>query len=522
METKYHRLVRLILAGRYTNTEIAEQSGISRTTVIKWSSAIKQGYPTWDAYQGKSDKELRSLIFPNSGLKSSSLLEPNWEALRKEHRVDKIDKKLLYEEYVNVAPEGSKLMSLSRFYELFDGDVPKRGAEMLFKYLGGEQIQFDFVGGRPDFLIDQFGNPIRYEVGVAVSCASRFIFARAMRSQRTECSIQFICDMFESFGGVHARLIVDNFKAAILKARTSGNRAVINPRFQACADHFNIGISPARGGHPRDKGMGENSVLQVQRSILSPLRNRKFHSISEINEAFGPLLDKLNDRPMKTHGNVSRRALFESIERQELLALPNERYLDGEWFLSRTVRANLTFEADGNHYSVPEKYIHEKVDAKLSATTVFVYHDNQQIACHERQFAQGVVSFHKYHRPHSHQYAQETQLSSCIETVAFLGEPVVEFMKLYYRVNRHNPPPREAAWEIVQLAEEYGEEQIFRACQISNQTSSASIQKLQSIIKCHAEQDLAPKPEVEGNPKPSGNVRGEEYYKDVFRFRGGK
>jgi hypothetical protein len=115
METKYHRLVRLILAGRHTNTEIAEQSGISRTTVIKWSSAIKQVDPTWDAYQGKSDKELRSLIFPNSGPKSSSLLEPNWEALRKEHRVDKIDKKLLYEEYVNVAPEGSKLMSLSRF-----------------------------------------------------------------------------------------------------------------------------------------------------------------------------------------------------------------------------------------------------------------------------------------------------------------------------------------------------------------------------------------------------------------------
>ena len=130
-----------------------------------------------------------------------------------------------------------------------------------------------------------------------------------------------------------------------------------------------------------------------------------------------------------------------------------------------------------------------------------------------------MVSFHKYHRPHSHQYAEETQLSSCIETVAFLGEPVVQFMKLYYRVNRHNPPPREAAWEIVRLAEQYGEDHIVKACQISNQTSSASIQKLRSIVKSHAEQDLSSKPELDGNPKPSGNVRGEKYYKDVFQVR---
>ena len=194
-------------------------------------------------------------------------------------------------------------------------------------------------------------------------------------------------------------------------------------------------------------------------------------------------------------------------------------YVDGEWFLARTVRANLTFEADGNHYSVPEELMHEKVDAKLSATSVFVYHQNQQITCHERSMGKGTISFHKYHRPKSHQYAQETQLSSCIDTVSFLGEPAIEFMKAYYRVNRHSPPPRQAAWEIVQLAEEYGEEHVIRSCQISNEISSASIQKLRAVVKIQAAIDIPLEQHGDENPEPSDNVRGEDYYRKALKAR---
>ncbi|MEP4196807.1 MAG: hypothetical protein ABJL99_14365 [Aliishimia sp.] len=169
-------------------------------------------------------------------------------------------------------------MSLSRFYELFDEDIPKRGAEMLFSYLGGEMSQFDFAGSRPDLLVDKSGTPVRYEVGVAVSCASRLIFAKAIQSQRTECSIKFICDMFEFFGGVQARLVVDNFKAAVLTARRGNEPALINPRFQACADHYQIGLSPARG-KPLGKLFSwlKNMVVRQSRvHAKSPMKCHRF------------------------------------------------------------------------------------------------------------------------------------------------------------------------------------------------------------------------------------------------------
>lgn len=289
METKYHRLVRLILAERHSKTEISEQCRMSRTTVIKWAKALNDENLGWEAYLGKSDLEIRKMVFPRSGQRRCNLLAPDWSKVRKEHRAGKVIKKILYDEFVDDAPDGANVMSLSRFYELFDEDIPKRGAEMLFSYLGGEMCQFDFVGKRPDLLVDKSGSPIRYEVGVAVSCASRLIFAKAIQSQRTECSIKFICDMFEFFGGVQARLVVDNFKAAVLTPRRRNEPALINPRFQACADHYQIGLSPARGNHPRDKGMAENSVLQVQRSILMPLRNRKFLSFGPCAASLLPL-----------------------------------------------------------------------------------------------------------------------------------------------------------------------------------------------------------------------------------------
>lgn len=184
-------------------------------------------------------------------------------------------------------------------------------------------------------------------------------------------------------------------------------------------------------------------------------------------------------------------------------------------------RGFVAVDADGEvHYSVPVQYAHLKVDAKLSATTVFVFHQNQQITCHERLFGKGKMSIHKYHRPSSHQFAQETQLSSCIETVSFLGQAAVEFIKSYHRVNRHSPPPHKAAWEIVQLAEEFGVTPLARACRRSNAASSTSLRKLRATTQFQAKSHLKPENIVNENPTPTGNVRGEEYYNKAHKSRG--
>ena len=68
----------------------------------------------------------------------------------------------------------------------------------------------------------------------------------------------------------------------------------------------------------------------MQRWILARLRNRRFFSLGELNQAIRELVTQLNDRPMRGWG-ISRRALFEQIDRPALLPLPPLPYEYAAW-----------------------------------------------------------------------------------------------------------------------------------------------------------------------------------------------
>ncbi len=275
--------------------------------------------------------------------------------------------------------------------------------------------------------------------------------------------------MCEFFGGVHSTLIVDNFKAAVAKSRTKNSAPVINTRFQALADHYGFVVSPARAFHARDKGMVEGSVRIVENDILSKLRYRRFQSLTELNWAISELLTELNRRAMKGHGGLSRSELFENNDKCGLLPLPTRRYEDGEWHLNRTVRSNLTFEVEGNHYSAPERFVGEKVNAKITSSSVVVYHENKQIAVHQRVIGKiGVVTIQDVHRPTNHQYMVGAQLKQCVKTVSHIGPQCVAFMEALHAAHGRSPKSRDRAWEIVQLADDLGVDIVERSAKIAN------------------------------------------------------
>jgi hypothetical protein len=78
---------------------------------------------------------------------------------------------------------------------------------------------------------------------------------------------------------------------------------------------------------------------------------------------------------------VSRRALFESVERAALRPLSAADYEYAEW---RFARVNLDYhvEAAGFLYSVPHALIREQVDVRLTKRTVEVFHRGQRVAAH--------------------------------------------------------------------------------------------------------------------------------------------
>ena len=67
-------------------------------------------------------------------------------------------------------------------------------------------------------------------------------------------------------------------------------------------------------------------MLIIERWLLGCLRHRRFYSLAELNAAIAELLRQLNDeRPIRRLG-VTRRALFEELDRPNLNALPAEPY----------------------------------------------------------------------------------------------------------------------------------------------------------------------------------------------------
>lgn len=135
---------------------------------------------------------------------------------------------------------------------------------------------------------------------------------------------------------------------------------------------------PARPRKPRDKAKVEACVLIMERWILGRLRNGRFHSLGELNEAIKGLLVRLNDeRPIRRLG-LTRRQLLEDLDRPALRPLPAEPYVFAEW---RARRGGIDYhvDIDKHYYSVPHRFARTEVEVRLTGRTVEVFAKGERI-----------------------------------------------------------------------------------------------------------------------------------------------
>src|SRR5437764_7651427 len=148
------------------------------------------------------------------------------------------------------------------------------------------------------------------------------------------------------------------------------------------ARHYGTAIVPARPYKPRDKAKVEVGVQVVGRWILARLRHRRFFSLAELNAAIRVLLDELNDRPMRGWG-MSRRALFEQLDKPALMSLPPLAYEYAEWKRCR-VGLDYHVEIAKHYYSVPHQLMRQEVEARITVATIEIFHRGKRVASHRR------------------------------------------------------------------------------------------------------------------------------------------
>ena len=118
-------------------------------------------------------------------------------------------------------------------------------------------------------------------------------------------------------------------------------------------------------------------------------------------------LERINGHVMRRLG-VSRRELFESVERPALAPLPDADYEFAEWRLAR-VALDYHVEVEGFFYSVPHALIREQVDVRITARTIELFHRGKRVAAHQRRYGGRRHGTDPDHMPSAHRrYAEWT------------------------------------------------------------------------------------------------------------------
>jgi transposase len=348
------------------------------------------------------------------------------------------------------------------------------------------------------------------QVFVATLGASNYTFAEATLSQDLPSWIQSHVHAFEFFQGVAEIVVPDNLRDAV--TRSCRYEPDLNASYREMADHYGTVIIPARVAKPRDKAKVESGVLQVERWVLAPLRHRSFFSLTELNEAIREQLEFLNNRPFEKL-QATRRSLFEALEKPVLKPLPIHPFSFAEW---KTARVNIDYhiEVDRHYYSVPYQLIHEKVEVRLTNTTMEVFLKGRRVTSHLRSYLPGKHTTLPEHMPKSHQKHLEWTPSRLIQWAGTIGPQTQKLLTFILENRPHPEQGYRSCLGVLRLKDRYSPERLEAACARALAFKAYSYKNVESILKNGLDQQpLAPSsPQTPLPLLNHENLRGREYY----------
>ncbi len=506
------RCVREILRQKHgcgaSDRAIARSTGVARSTVSDYVGRAAAAGLVWPLPATLSDAALEALLFVGTGIAPGTRrkAEPDWAALHRELRRPGVTLMLLWQEHRAREPDG---YGYSRFCELYGRWESRLSPTMRQVHPAGERLFVDYAGQTVELVDPATGEIRQAQVFVAVLGASSYTYAEATWTQTLPDWIGAHVRALAFLGGVPRQIVPDNLKAGVTKA--NWYEPTLNRTYQDFAAHYGTAILPARPRKPRDKAKVEAGVLVVERWILARLRNQRFFSLAELNHAIGALLVDLNDRPMRRLG-VSRRRLFEELDRPALGAMPSEPYVYAEW---RLRRAGLDYhvDVDGHYYSVPYRLVKQQVEARITQRTVELFHKGERVACHVRGGARGRHPTVPEHMPSSHRRHAGWTIERIKRDAASLGPNTAMLADLILESRPHPEQGYRACIGILRLARQYGAERLEAACARGLEIGARSYGSISSILQNGLDRRppsrTAETPEL---PLDHPNIRGGRYY----------
>jgi transposase len=352
----------------------------------------------------------------------------------------------------------------------------------------GEVAQVDFGEVTP--LVDpQTGELRRTYAFVMVLAWSRHMYVEFVFDQKIPTWLLCHQHACEFFGGVPKRIVLDNLKAAILKAYALEHDPEVVRAYAECAEHYGFLIDPGLPKKPQHKG-------KVERG-----------GVGYLKQSFMPLLPPNTLRPeaqrrvqqwvlgragLRDHGTTHEAPLarFARVERAALLPLPTQPYDPAIWKQVKLHRdGHVVFEKA--FYSAPGEYVGQQLWLRAGLREIRLFsQDFQLLTTHRRATQPGERLTKLDHFPPEQVEYLTTTRATCQTRAEAIG-PATTQVIAELLASRPVDKTR-TAFHLLKLAETYSPTRLEAACARGLAFGDVRYATLKQILAQHLDELVLP------------------------------
>jgi transposase len=445
-------LVRRLQAGE-TNRAIARGLGVARKTVARyreWAQAegwLEGALPSPQALAEWRRAAAKPLNLPRTPFKAAPYRE-RIEAWRR----DGVEIRAIFQHLEREHGYTGSYAALHRYVRHLEATVPT--AFVRLEVAPGEEAQVDFgsAGRRRDPVTGEWKKAWAFVMTLSYS---RHQYAVLVFDQSVRTWLRCHREAFECFGGVPRRLVIDNLKAAIVKA--VWHDPVVQRSYREFAEHYGFLIAPCRPRVAWHKGKVESGVHYVARNFLA---GREPGDLDDDNVALREWT--MTVAGVRRHGTTKEAPLarFREVERAALLALPESPYDLGVWKQAK-LHPDCHVVVDGAYYSAPHRLIGKLLWVRSNGQDVVIFHDWERVASH-RWGPPGTRRTEAAHYPPDKVAFLMATPSWCRARATAIGPSATAAVE---RLLAERPLDRlRTAQAVLRLAEKYGPARLEAAC----------------------------------------------------------
>jgi len=349
----------------------------------------------------------------------------------------------------------------------------------------GELAEVDF--GRLGKLYDPESGRKRFVWALLVTLGfSRHQYVHVTFTQKLDAVIDGLEEAWEFFGGVPERVVIDNMKAAVVKADR------YEPTFQRTmgeyAEHRGFVIDPAVVRHPKGKPIVERGVPYVRESFF---RGEQWLDLAHVQREARRWCMEIAGR--RIHGTTHKRPLvvFEEVERACLRPVNGPRFDTPQW-AEPSVHPDHHVQFLKALYSVPTRYVGKDVTVRGDKTLVRIYYKGELIKIHPRKPAGGRQTDYTDYPPELEAYARRDP-ERIVRRAQKLGRNIGRFMSLLLSGVFPWAKLRQAQ-KLMRLVDKYGRARVETACQRALAFDLINVQRVERILKNAAAPSADPPP----------------------------